>query len=219
MKSIKYALLAGLLFSFSITGLYAQEKDAQEDLYEEVSELDAQRNKELATLRTELNKEMDVAMREVMEEKKLEKFAEKRDKLEQKYNEKVGKIEQNYVEKRSSMLNKNLGMKNIEQDKMSTTERELIKLDEEYFGEMKNFRAGNDREYLQAREEFMKEGKEDRYREKVNSLENKYVEKTNERESKYFEKRDKIYSTQFGEIYKHNNAEQKNELDNGNMNK
>ena len=208
-----------MLFTFSIIGLFAQEKDTQNDLYKEVYGLDAQRNKELATVRMELNKEMDAAMRVAMDEKKAEKFAEKRNTLEQDYNVKVGKIEQNYVENRSSMLHKNLGMKNIEQDKMSTTERELIRLDEEYYGEMKKFRVENDREYLQTRVEFMKEGIEDRYREKVNSLENKYVEKANERESMYFAKRDRIYTTQFGEIYKNNAAEQKNELDNGNMNK
>lgn len=66
---------------------------------------------------------------------------------------------------------------------------------------------------------FRRERKEDRYREKLNSLESKYVEKANERESKYFEKRDKIYSTQFGEIYKHNKAEQKNDLNKTNINK
>jgi hypothetical protein len=219
MKTIKFALLAGLLFSLSVTGLYAQEKVAKQDLYKDVSGLDAQRNKELITLRTEYNKEMDAAMREARNNKKLEMFAEKRSTLEQKYNVKVGRIEQNYLENRSSMLHKNLGMKNLEQDKMSTTERELIKLDEEYYGEMKKFREENDKEYLQAREDFMKEGKEDRYRDKVNSLESRYVEKTNDRASKYFEKRDKIYTTQFGEIYKHNAAEQKNKLDNGNMNK
>lgn len=152
MKTIKYALLAGLLFSFSIIILFAQVKDAQKDLYKEASGLDEQRNKDLSTARMELNKEMDAAMREAMAEKKPEKFAEKRRNLEQKYNEKVGKIEQNYLENRSSMLNKYSGMKNIEQDKMSTAERELTNLDEEYYSEMKKFREENDREYLQARE-------------------------------------------------------------------
>lgn len=216
MKTIKSVILAGLLSSFSIISLYAQDKDVQKDYYKEVTELDAQRNKELETARVEMNNEMDATMRGAIEEKKPEMFADKRGIIEQNYNEKVKKIEKNYVERRTSILNKYLVMNNIDQQKLNETEQELAKLDIEYFSELSKFMKENEREILQAREEYMKEGKEDKYREKVKSLENKYFEKAMESESKYYEKRDKIFTTHFGEIQKHNDAKQKNDLDTGN---
>lgn len=198
MKTIKSALLAGLLFSFSITGLYAQDKDEQQDFYKEMSGLDAERNRELETVRAELNEELDAAMRESMEENKPGTFAEKRAILEQMYNEKVGRIEQNYLEKRSSMLSQNWRMKNKEQEKLSEAERELSMLDEEYTREMRQWKEEYDRENLQSREEFINERKEDKYHEKVNSLNNKYFEKAAQREAMYLEKRDRILNKHFG---------------------
>ena len=201
MKTIKSALLAGLLFSFSITDLYAQDNDEQRDFYKEVSGLDAERNRELETARAELNRDMDAAMRESMDQNKPGTFAERRVRLEQMYNEKVGRIENNYVERRSSILSKNWRMKNKEQEKLSEAERELVMLDEEYYREMHQWREEYDRENLQSREEFINERKEDKYREKVNSLNNKYFEKAAQREAMYFEKRNRILNKHFGNEY------------------